>query len=409
MTEAKRLPDSRGHGQEYMLLSDLSLSCLGALTLTAVGDRILGSHIVIAAILFAVLGCTARRPQTHHFLRLSVLSIPLLLGAAILGASGGFDRVGLVAWIVLIYLPSHGVLGGVLLLLGRKRGGTGGAAARLTPILVGLMVASVGLAIGIWSIAIEPQRLEITRYQIVSPKLEQSYTVVVIADLQAGSLGDYERRALETARDIEADVILWAGDYLQTHDRDLYRQRAEQLAGWIRELDFEPRLGSYAVQGNVDWTDHWTSIFEGQPVRCFTATDSVDVAPDLQLIGLSAAESSRSSRGNALPEVAPAPSDRFQIVLGHHPDFMKYHPGDLLVAGHTHGGQVQLPGYGPLLNPSSVSKTLAAGGLFPRDDRHLLISRGIGVERGAAPPLRFNCRPEIVVVELVPGSGESDR
>lgn len=98
-----------------------------------------------------------------------------------------------------------------------------------------------------------------------------------------------------------------------------------------------------------------------------------------------------------------APADRFHIVLGHSPDFaLGRVEADLLVAGHTHGGQVRLPGLGPLLTMSRVPRSWAAGVTSLQDGRTLVVSRGIGMERGAAPRLRFLCRPELVVIDVVP-------
>jgi predicted MPP superfamily phosphohydrolase len=75
---------------------------------------------------------------------------------------------------------------------------------------------------------------------------------------------------------------------------------------------------------------------------------------------------------------------------------------DLLIAGHTHGGQVRLPGIGPLITLSRVRRSWAAGLTDIGRGRQLLVSRGIGMERGRAPRLRFLCRPELVVLELAP-------
>ncbi len=74
---------------------------------------------------------------------------------------------------------------------------------------------------------------------------------------------------------------------------------------------------------------------------------------------------------------------------------------DLLVAGHTHGGQVRLPFIGPLLTFSSVPRAWAAGVTALPGGRTLIVSRGTGMERGSAPRLRFNCRPQLVMVEVV--------
>jgi hypothetical protein len=96
-------------------------------------------------------------------------------------------------------------------------------------------------------------------------------------------------------------------------------------------------------------------------------------------------------------------TDAFHIVLGHSPNFsLGQVDADLLIAGHTHGGQVRLPFIGPLMTLSAVPRSWAAGVTEIAPGRTLIVSRGIGMERGHAPRLRFLCRPELVVVDVVP-------
>jgi hypothetical protein len=99
-------------------------------------------------------------------------------------------------------------------------------------------------------------------------------------------------------------------------------------------------------------------------------------------------------------------SDRFHLVLGHSPNFaLGRVEADLLVAGHTHGGQVRLPLVGPLITLSAVPRSWAAGLTELPGGGQLLVSRGLGMERAGAPRLRFLCRPELVVIDLIPDSG----
>jgi hypothetical protein len=92
----------------------------------------------------------------------------------------------------------------------------------------------------------------------------------------------------------------------------------------------------------------------------------------------------------------------YHLVLGHCPD---YSPGeieaDLLIAGHTRGGQVRLPLIGPLITLSEVLRSWAAGVTEIAPGKRLIVSRGIGMER-YAPEIRCLCRPELSVLDLLP-------
>lgn len=77
---------------------------------------------------------------------------------------------------------------------------------------------------------------------------------------------------------------------------------------------------------------------------------------------------------------------------------------DLVVAGHTHGGQVVVPGFGPLITLSHVPRHIAAGGLHEMDGNRIYVSRGAGSEQGQAPRLRLFCPPEVSILEVGGGS-----
>lgn len=159
-----------------------------------------------------------------------------------------------------------------------------------------------------------------------------------------------------------------------------------------------PRFGIHAVRGNVE-SDRWREqIFGGTEVATYEATTTVQVGP----VYLTALSFGDSFDPRLHVPRRPGP----HVVFGHGPDFSLGHvEADLAVAGHTHGGQVQLPFFGPLVTFSRVPRTVGAGGRFTLPTgTTLVVSRGIGMERGAAPRLRFLCPPEIVVIDLVPAA-----
>ena len=127
----------------------------------------------------------------------------------------------------------------------------------------------------------------------------------------------------------------------------------------------------------------------------FEESETLDLGPVL-LTGL-------SWRDSVDPSFKVRGGDKYHIVLGHSPNFsLGEIDGDLLLAGHTHGGQVQVPGIGPLLTLSVVPRSWASGLTEIEPGKYLLVSRGIGMERDYAPRMRFFCRPELIVLRLHP-------
>jgi predicted MPP superfamily phosphohydrolase len=103
-------------------------------------------------------------------------------------------------------------------------------------------------------------------------------------------------------------------------------------------------------------------------------------------------------------EHAPGEGD-IRIALAHRPDAVRrlspHTRVDLTVAGHTHGGQVQLPVVGPLTIASRVPREVGAGGLHELDGRSIYVSRGVGAERAQAPRLRLGAVPEVSLITLL--------
>lgn len=261
-------------------------------------------------------------------------------------------------------------------------------------VAVACLVVGVALpALAYDAFLLEPHALEVTHYTVSSRKVRAAFRIVVMADIQTDHVGKYERRVFQRAAAEKPDLILLAGDYLQLSGQPFEPEQA-RFQELLRLLT--PGLGVWAVEGNVEPHD-WTRLFDGTDVRVFNTSQSESITNGIAITGLTLDDSF-----NVNIEIDPRDPD-FHIVLGHAPDFsLGTVHGDLLIAGHTHGGQVQLPMIGPLLTLSRVPKRWAFGRTTLPGNRTLIVSRGIGMERGYAPRLRFLCRPELVVIDVVP-------
>lgn len=99
-------------------------------------------------------------------------------------------------------------------------------------------------------------------------------------------------------------------------------------------------------------------------------------------------------------KISALSSCEFTVLLSHRPEFFeRYVQADveLALCGHVHGGQFRLPFVGGLYGPNQGLLPEYDSGLYTKEDTNMIVSRGIGNSRF---PLRFNNRPEIVLVEL---------
>lgn len=261
--------------------------------------------------------------------------------------------------------------------------------------ILALLVAGLLWGGAFYAFRIEPFSLEVNRHRVLSDELSGALRIVVVADLQTTAIEEYELAVLRRVAALRPDLVIFPGDYLHVGTRAEYFEQARRFRDAWRRVGLAPRLGGLAVGGDVDPPDLWEQMFDGLPVQTLRSTNTVRLG-ELYVTALSLRDS-----GDPTLEVPAVPG--FHILVGHQPDYAlgSVH-GDLLLAGHTHGGQVRLPGVGPLITLSQVPRSWAAGRTALADDRTLIVSRGIGMERGYAPQLRFLCRPELVVVDVEP-------
>ena len=351
--------------------------------------------VVLPALIWAARGKSGARR-----LAAAGLVVVTLLAAkgALLVAVGVEARFGLlhVLWLDLVIVAPLG--GAAALLLTRRSPSRG---IRLLATLA-VLLAPVGL----YASFVEPDRLVVERAELDLPRSRegrQPVRVGVIADLQFEHLGDHERAAVRRLLDGEPDVILLAGDYHQgstaSHRRELPRLRA-----LLRKLHAPG--GVYAVQGDVEGRAEARRVVAGTGVRLlFNEIQRVGVrGRELTVGGVELRYRSRAARAisNAL-ETEEGDGD-IRILLAHRPDvaFQLASPSrvDIVVAGHTHGGQLQLPLVGPLHIASRVPREVGAGGLHDLDGRRIYVSRGVGVERAQAPKLRLGAPPEVSLITL---------
>jgi predicted MPP superfamily phosphohydrolase len=254
---------------------------------------------------------------------------------------------------------------------------------------------------------VEPEQLVVKHVRLETPKLKSPIRLLHIADIQAGDIGEYQIEIFEKIKALKPDIILNTGDFLQVVEPATFDEEWAKLHELITSVN--PRYGSYGVFGDTERELYRFNADELYPLQILSSR-SLDVEVDggvLSLLGLSLYQSRNGEWATRSIDqwLEAAEPGAFTLLFGHAPDFalaVSEKPIDLCLAGHTHGGQVRLPWYGPLVIDSDVPKEWSRG--FRRIGiPYLNVSAGAGSNRfNGLPPMRFNCPTEMTLIELVP-------
>jgi predicted MPP superfamily phosphohydrolase len=259
-----------------------------------------------------------------------------------------------------------------------------------------------GAGVGGYALALEPDWMVVERVLVPLPDLPRALDGLTVAHLSDFHWGPYTgqkevRAAVQQANALAPELIVLTGDYV------LYS--AEYAAPCARELAaLRAPLGVFAIPGNHDY---WTDI---EVVMAHLGATDLSLLRNsshrlkvggvhLWLVGVDDVWERQDDLDAALAGVPP---DEPVLLLVHEPDFADEvararHRVLLQLSGHSHGGQVNLPLLGRPILPWLGRRYPAGLQAVPGSALQVYTNRGIGL---IAPPVRFNCRPEVTLLTL---------
>lgn len=266
-----------------------------------------------------------------------------------------------------------------------------------------LLFAASILVLKVYAEVLEPNQLEITVRDIDAPALREELRVAHISDLQTDNIRGLHREAARAIEAFDPHMVVFTSDVLNhTSIIPIVQEYLKQIAVPDR---------SYFVTGNVD---HILNLAEFERESGFRVMDGRVVSLNLpqgqvSLLGLGLRDFGNFELLSQMKK--DTRNADYRILLSHYPDamFMASKRGiNVLFAGHTHGGQVVIPGFGPPMTLSKVPRSFGAGGVHDFQGLKVVVSRGLGMEGHIAPRIRIFCPPQLMLIRLGPGA-ESKR
>lgn len=278
-----------------------------------------------------------------------------------------------------------------------------------------ISLLGLGAVVGVWYLAFhEPGRVmhrTLDLYFESLPPAFDGYRILHLSDLHFRWRDRQKTRYLLGLGRHEHDLCVITGDLIETDHA--VKACCEAVAG-LRARD-----GVFAVLGNHDYyrysffdmfhfrdvthrlndVDRLTEALGRAGVRVMRNEHTV-LRRGEDALWLAAVDDPVTLRDDLDRTFRGVPADAFVLLLAHSPDILKTYRKDaehLVLAGHTHGGQISLPLYGPLFNHSSLEPGFVSGRMEVRGGT-LLVTNGLGVNRFF--PFRFRCRPEVHTLRL---------
>jgi predicted MPP superfamily phosphohydrolase len=260
-----------------------------------------------------------------------------------------------------------------------------------------------GLGGSLYSTLVEPLWFDVMDISLELPRLPRVFSgfrIVQISDIHAGEqfmpghLGD----VIEKVIALKPDIVLVTGDFVYSSPK-----MTEAILSRTRDMlaHLSNNFSVFAVMGNHD---HWWDVDRVRNMLTNAnvkelANDFFTVEKDGDFLHICGVDDYYEHHSKLEPILSRLPEAGCAILMAHEPDFADKSSAvgrfDLQISGHSHGGQVVIPFYGPPVLPRHGRRY--PSGLYRVGDMYQYTNRGIGM---VFPYVRFLCRPEITLFTL---------
>lgn len=239
------------------------------------------------------------------------------------------------------------------------------------------------------SISVEHIKIKLKRL----PKQLDGFRLVHLSDIHHSPFTSLEHisRVVEVSNRLKPDMFVLTGDYV-SHDTDYIAPVAEVLA------QLKAEHGIYACLGNHDhWTDAGlvTHLFRGEGINLLI-NEGFRFRARGTKFWLAGVDDLMVGKTDVRAALDGSKENEFKLLLAHNPQIVRRavrYGVDLMLSGHTHGGQVKIRDEEKRILP----RRKLSSGLHRRQNTQIYITRGIGT---VVVPIRYQCPPEISLIEL---------
>ncbi len=258
-----------------------------------------------------------------------------------------------------------------------------------------IIIIILFILLSCYGLFIEPNKLKVNHYTIQDNQLK-GIKIVFASDFH---IKPHQQKRLKKVIELinaeNPDLVLSVGDFVSGHNEKM-TMSIEDISKELGKI--KSKYGFYTTLGNHDgWygVDRVTKSLQANGIKILN-NESVSIQVTDKTVYIAGVEDLMTGKPNIYKALDGTKSPT--ILLTHSPDMFVKVPEDvnLTLAGHTHGGQVRIPLFGPIFTASRYGSKYTKG-LIEEKGKKLITTTGIGT---SILPVRFNCLPEIIVIEF---------